>query len=79
MSNANFICVPNRIFDGGILYEQAEAKIHALHQLFPDDGIELFLALSNPATFLPVAFAKSKAATPKAYLQGLNPNPDPLA
>ena len=73
MSNANFICVPNRIFDGGILYEQAEAKIHALHQLFPDDEIELFLALRNPATFLPVAFAESKAAKPKTYLQGLHP------
>ena len=73
MSNANFICVPNRIFDGGILYEQAEAKIHALHQLFPDDEIEIFLALRNPATFLPIAFAESKANTPEAYLQGLHP------
>lgn len=72
LSNANFICVPNRIFDGGMLYEQAEAKLHALHQLFPDDEIELFLALRNPATFLPVAFAQSKADTPEAYLQGLH-------
>ena len=73
MSNANFICVPNRIFDGGILYEQAEAKLQALHQLFPDDEIELFLALRNPATFLPVAYAESKADTPEVYLQGLHP------
>ena len=73
ISNANFICVPNRIFDSGILYEQAEAKLHALHQLFPDDEIELFLALRNPATFLPVAFAQSKTDTPEAYLQGLFP------
>ena len=55
------------------MYEQAEAKIHALHQLFPDDEIELSLALRNPATFLPVAFAESKAATPKTYLQSLHP------
>lgn len=73
MSNANFICVANRIFDGGIFYEQAEAKIHALHQLFPDAEIELFLALRNPATFLPVAFSQSKPDQPEAYLQGMHP------
>jgi hypothetical protein len=73
MSNANFICIPNRIFDEGIFYQQAEAKLAALHQLFPEDEIEIFLALRNPATFLPVAFAQSKAATPGAYLKGLHP------
>ncbi len=73
LSNANFICVANRIFDGGVLYQQAEAKITALHKLFPQDEIEIFLALRNPATFLPVVFAQSKADTPEAYLQGLHP------
>ena len=73
MSNANFICIANRIFDGGVFYEQAEAKIYALHQLFPEDEIELFLALRNPATFLPVAFSQSKADSPDAYLKGLHP------
>lgn len=72
LSNANFICIPNRIFDGGMLYQQAESKIHALHQLFPQDEIELFIALRNPATFLPVTFAQSKADSPQAFLQGLH-------
>ena len=73
LSNANFICIANRIFDRGIFYEQAEAKLSALHQLFAQDDIEIFLALRNPATFLPVVFAESKAATPEAYFQGLHP------
>lgn len=73
MSNSNFICIANRIFDKGVFYEQAEAKIHALHQLFPNDEIELFIALRNPATFLPVAFSQSKADTPDAYLKGMHP------
>lgn len=73
MSNANFICIPNRIFDGGVFYEQAETKLTALHQLFPEDEIEIFLALRNPATFLPIVFAQSKADTPDAYLRGLHP------
>lgn len=73
LSNANFICIPNRIFDGGILYQQAEFKLQALHQLFPDDEIEIFLALRNPATFLPVAFAESKAESPDVFLKELDP------
>lgn len=44
-----------------------------MHQLFLEDEIKIFLALRNPATFLPVAFAQSKAATPDAYLKGLHP------
>ena len=73
LSNANFICIANRIFDRGIFYEQAEAKLSALHQLFAQDDIEIFLALRNPATFLPVIFAESKAEIPETYFQGLHP------
>lgn len=73
LSNANFICIANRIFDEGVFYQQAEAKLHALHALFPDDEIELFLSLRNPATFLPVVFAESKAASTDAYLKGVHP------
>lgn len=73
MSNTNFICIANRIFDNGVFYQQAESKIHALHQLFPEDEIELFLSLRNPATFLPVAFAESKSVSSDEYLRGLHP------
>ncbi|MDG1861936.1 MAG: hypothetical protein P8J02_01750 [Yoonia sp.] len=73
MSNTNFICIANRIFDGGIFYEQAESKIFALHQIFDEDEIELFIALRNPATFLPAAYAESKSGTPDAYLKGVHP------
>ncbi len=73
LSNTNFICIANRIFDGGIFYEQAESKIQALHQIFAEDEIELFIALRNPATFLPAAYAESKAGTPEAYLKGVHP------
>ena len=73
MSNANFICIPNRIFDHGIFYEQTESKVRALTQLFPIDEIDIFLGLRNPATFLPDAFAASKANTLDAYLKGFHP------
>ncbi len=73
-SNANFTCIANRIFDQGIFYEQTEAKIGAFHQLFPNDEIEIFLALRNPATFLPAVYNQSKADSLGAYLKGLDPS-----
>jgi len=62
--------VPNRIFEKGVFYDQAESKIRGLLSLFPDDKISLALAMRDPATFVPAVFAKSKAATFKAYMKG---------
>jgi len=73
MANPNFICIANRIFDGGVFYQQAEFKIQSLLSLFPEDQIELHLALRNPATFLPDAFAESKATDFASYMQGVAP------
>lgn len=73
MSNANFICIPNRIFDKGVFFEQAETKVRALTQLFPNDELDLFIGLRNPATFLPDAFEASKATTLDAFLKGFHP------
>lgn len=73
LSNPNFICISNRIFDDGLFYAQTEAKITALLQLFPEDEIELFMALRNPATFLPDVFADSKTNTLGEYLHGIDP------
>jgi len=73
LSNPNFICIPNRIFDNGVFYDQAEAKVRALLQLFPNDTIELCLALRDPATFVPAVFAKSKAPNFDAYMKGFHP------
>lgn len=73
MCNPNFICIPNRIFDNGVFYQQAEQKVRSLVQIFPNDEIELFLGIRNPATFLPEAFAASKAETLEAYLMGVFP------
>ncbi|MEY1555887.1 hypothetical protein AB3Y40_09660 [Yoonia sp. R2331] len=69
MSNANFICVPNRIFDHGVFYEQIAFKLRGLISLFPDDEIELFLGLRDPATFLPATFAEAKSDTLADFLQ----------
>lgn len=73
LSNSNFICVPNRIFENGTFYAQTEPKLRALHDLFPEDEIEIFLSLRNPATFVPAAFAKSDHDTMDSFLRTMHP------
>ncbi|MBU2360484.1 MAG: hypothetical protein KKB02_16400 [Alphaproteobacteria bacterium] len=74
MSNTNFICVPNRIFDNGVLYDQAEFKLRGFLQLFPEDEIDIYLALRDPATFLPDAYKRSNADSFTAFMQGREPH-----
>lgn len=71
MSNENFICIANRIFDKARFYDQAAFKIKGLVDLFPDDEIEIFLGLRDPATFLPAVFAESKYEDFGKFLQGI--------
>ncbi len=72
-SNDNFICVPNRIFDHGLLYSQVDTKTRGLSQLFEGDEITLYLAIRNPATFLQEAFERSSTETIAEYLGIMHP------
>ena len=45
----------------GALYPAAADRIRAFSQIFPEVEAEFFLALRNPATFLPALFDKQKA------------------
>jgi hypothetical protein len=73
LSNSNFICIPNRIFDKGAFYALIEPKLRGLLQLFPGDDIELCLALRNPATFIPEALSKSKFDDLGTFMRGMQP------
>ena len=72
LSNSNFICIPNRIFDHGLFYEQTEPKLRGIKSLFPNDEFEVFIGIRNPATFLPDVFRNSKATAFEAYLKGFH-------
>lgn len=73
LSNDNFICVPNRIFEHGVFYPQAEPKVRGLHQLFPRDEISLFFGIRNPVTFLQETLIRAKAVTVGEYLGLMRP------
>ncbi len=73
MSHSQFICIHRRIFEDGIFYALAKPKLQGLADLFPDDDIEIFLGLRNPATFIPTIFAESKKDDFGAFMNGLDP------
>ncbi len=73
LSNSNFICIPNRIFEKGTFYLLTEFKLKGLLALFPQDEIELFMAVRNPATFIPETFAKSKFDDLPTFMRGMHP------
>jgi len=73
MSHAQFMCVHRRVFEGGIFYALAEDKLLGLANMFPDDEIEIFIGLRDPATFIPAVFGDSPATDFEQFMQGLTP------
>lgn len=52
-SRATFLGLPRRAFDGDGLLAPAGPKMRALANIFPAGQCEFFMALKNPATYLP--------------------------
>ncbi len=73
LSNPAFICTPARVFEAGCFYEMATFKARSLRALFPDDRLELFMAIRNPAGFVPAAWAQTKGRGFDEFLSGLDP------
>ena len=57
----SFLSYPNWALEGG-LYRSAGERVRAFSQIFPQIEPEFFLAIRNPATFLPALFDKQKGA-----------------
>ena len=61
----------------GRLYPAAAERVRAFSQIFPEIEAEYFLAIRNPATFLPALFEKQKAdpvrgKTYAGFMEGLD-------
>lgn len=54
LSDANFFRTPATAVVDGMLYPAAPVRMMRMVQLFPDDQIELFMGIRNPATLLPI-------------------------
>jgi len=71
MSHSAFICIPNHIFEDGVFYGRAATKIAGFASAFPEDDIEIFLGIRNPATFVPAVYKEAKFTDFTDYLRGI--------
>lgn len=55
LSNPSFISMPSASLEGNLLYPKAY-KAAWLRNVFPDSPVALFLAVRNPASFVPALF-----------------------
>lgn len=73
LSGPSFLGTPKDALGGGTLYATAEERVTSFHHVFPHDQLELFVAIRNPATFLPAVLENTGFATIDEYLQGADP------
>lgn len=68
-SSDNFLSMAKWAVSGGRLYHAAGERVRMLEHLFPAARIELFLALRNPATFLPALVAGEDGAAAQKNIE----------
>ncbi len=73
LSHDNFLGAPKRALEGGQLYPLAERNSQRLRNLFPDNPVEFFLSLRNPASFVPAIRRLQPDISHDAFLTGLDP------
>jgi hypothetical protein len=54
LSDPNFFRTPGTAVQKGEIYPAAAVRMKYMSELFPDDDLEIFIGLRNPATFLPI-------------------------
>lgn len=73
LSNSKFICVVKRIFENRQFYHLIDEKVGGMRDLFPEDDIEYFMGMRNPATFIPAVFAEQDDYDLTQFLRKLDP------
>ncbi|MGB7241161.1 MAG: hypothetical protein WBC93_03630 [Sulfitobacter sp.] len=73
LSNAHFFAPARGVVNRGMFYARAEEKMAHMVRLFPHDQIELFMAIRNPASFLPACFQKMESESAIDFLDGSDP------
>lgn len=73
LSHENLFSVPKIAFQGGVVYRKAEQRLRTLREVFSGDVFEVFIALRNPATYLPALLGATPHETIPQLMQGLDP------
>lgn len=73
LSDANFFRTPGTAMQSGVLYPAAAIRLKYLTDLFAKDEVEVFMAVRNPASLLPILFANAMDPTPEGFWGGRSP------
>lgn len=73
LSHGGFLSAAEWIFRTRSMYGQAPQRLQTLRKIFPEDELEIFLALRNPATFLPSIYAGLKDREFDDFMNGVDP------
>ena len=72
-SNEQFVCAAQKVLAENRIYPQMGEKTAWFSRLFPDADTEFFVALRNPATFIPALFERTNEDDFAAFIAGVNP------
>ena len=67
LSDANFFRTPGTAIQKGVLYPAAAMRLRHMAELFPEDEIEIFLAIRNPAALIPLFHEHAIDQDPAAF------------
>mgnify|MGYP003635909189 CR=1 FL=1 len=70
LSYEGFLGVYAKVLSGASIYEGAGKRAQMLRDLFPGHTVEFFLAVRNPATFIPAIFEASSVEDFKSFIEG---------
>lgn len=73
LSNPHFFGSQRQALEGNRLYPEAETRLRALRQLFPHDQLELFIAVRNPAAFVPAVLENAGGPRVQQVLESCDP------
>ncbi|WP_372603696.1 hypothetical protein [Actibacterium sp.] len=72
-SNHAFLSAPSKVLRDGQLYPDAGEKAFALTQIFAQTDVEMFIAVRNPATFIPTVFENCPDVGFDEFMAGADP------
>ncbi|QGX98473.1 hypothetical protein EI983_09340 [Roseovarius faecimaris] len=73
LSNPGLFGTPKMAISAGSLYAATEQRLEILTGIFNHDALELYLAICNPATFLPAVYQKTPYTSFDEFMRHVDP------
>jgi len=73
LSHENFLVYASRVFEYGKLYSKTSFRSTWLRYLFPENPCEFFIAIRNPATFVPAIMGQVGTRDYADFVKGTDP------